>query len=129
MKKSLTTECIPSLTRAAINGYAHIGKQGAHVAAWDANYPDRPRNGLYVRHLCGTKNCINPKHLALGTQAENMADEKATGALLGKKRKPCKECGGLLGTTDGCKWCKWTLQRRIHQARYRERLRARNGEA
>lgn len=30
--------------------------------------------GLYVRHLCHEKSCVNPDHLELGTQLENMQD-------------------------------------------------------
>lgn len=31
-------------------------------------------NGLVVRHKCDNRNCINPEHLELGTQQENVQD-------------------------------------------------------
>jgi hypothetical protein len=45
----------------------------AHRAAWIAKYDVIPR-GLVVCHRCDTPLCINPDHLFLGTQKDNMAD-------------------------------------------------------
>lgn len=35
--------------------------------------------GLVVRHLCHVQACVRPEHLALGTQADNIADKVAAG--------------------------------------------------
>jgi DNA-binding transcriptional regulator YiaG len=35
--------------------------------------------GLVVRHDCDNPACINPEHLSLGTQADNIADAIARG--------------------------------------------------
>ena len=53
-------------------------KQLAHRRAYElANGPIPP--GMVVRHRCDTPACVNPKHLDIGTQADNMADSVAKG--------------------------------------------------
>ncbi len=45
-----------------------------------------PQN-LQVRHCCGNKKCVNPKHLIQGTAKENAQDEKTQGKV---KRAPTR---------------------------------------
>jgi HNH endonuclease len=64
-------------TKARISGYGAIrvsGRlMGTHRAAWIARHGPIPP-GLFVCHRCDTPLCINPGHLFLGTQKDNMAD-------------------------------------------------------
>jgi len=64
------------------NGYGAVAwegrSQGAHRLAWiDANGPIP--DGLDVLHKCDVPKCVNPDHLFLGTQADNVADMDAKG--------------------------------------------------
>lgn len=67
------------------NGYGHIalgGKHGGHVLAhrvsYEANVGPIP-DGMMVLHSCDNPACVNPAHLRVGTQFDNMADMAARG--------------------------------------------------
>ena len=64
-----------------INGkrYAPVGRQLlAHRAAWILYRGDIPdsdlAHGMVVMHKCDNPSCVNPDHLMLGTQADNVKD-------------------------------------------------------
>jgi len=57
-------------------------------------YHGKVEDGRVVRHKCDNPKCINPKHLVVGTQAENMMDMRERGrhrgcALPGTKNSNC----------------------------------------
>lgn len=61
-----------------VRGYGLFTSHGvdilAHRAAFIfANNKDIPP-GLVVRHSCNNPACVNPAHLSIGTQADNMRD-------------------------------------------------------
>jgi hypothetical protein len=63
------------------DGYGSFDQAGAHRMAWELARGPIPR-GLSVLHNCPTGDnpaCVNPDHLWLGTQPDNIADMTAKG--------------------------------------------------
>lgn len=57
-------------------GTIHVnGKMiGAHRVSWALAGREEIPEGMVLRHTCNVKVCVNPEHLVLGTQADNMKD-------------------------------------------------------
>lgn len=66
----------------ASGGYGAISQGGknvrAHRVSYEAYNGPIPK-GMVVRHTCDNPACINPDHLILGTQRQNVADREARG--------------------------------------------------
>lgn len=72
--------------RVAVGGGKHVQ---AHRAMWESTFGAIP-DGMLVLHKCDTRSCINPGHLFLGSQADNVRDmiekgRKATSVIFPRR--------------------------------------------
>lgn len=68
-------------------GYGQVtllGEKGAHRVAYRVFIGEIPI-GMYVCHTCDNTSCVNPEHLFLGTQKDNMLDASNKGHMKGSK--------------------------------------------
>lgn len=62
----------------------------AHRRAWELTYGPIPL-GMQVLHRCDTPPCINPEHLFLGTQSDNMRDKVRKGRDHNVRKTSCPQ--------------------------------------
>ena len=78
-------------------GYGRIydGSNGkryvAHRLMWELTYGKIP-DGMYICHTCDNKLCVNPDHLFLGTQKDNMEDCVNKGRFADKSNENNGRC-------------------------------------
>ncbi len=68
---------------------------GAHRLSYALHYGEDP-DGYVVMHKCDNTSCVNPEHLQLGTQLENIEDRESKGR--GAKHRLSPE--NILGIRD-----------------------------
>lgn len=126
----------PQRTRGRYGSFNYFGKPTpAHRVSWLLYRGEIPL-GLYVLHRCDNGFCVNPDHLFLGTQQDNMDDMTKKGrwnsyagiekaAQVRKARTHCKRGHELTGDNlivqpDGhrnCRACQQFHSRRSYEQR------------
>ncbi|MGF9774784.1 HNH endonuclease signature motif containing protein [Priestia aryabhattai] len=74
---------IISHTGRTISGHCQISRKGklfyAHRYVWGLFNGMQIPEGLQINHACDVPTCVNPLHLQLGTQADNMREKAERG--------------------------------------------------
>lgn len=75
-------------------GYGWFKQLNSHRCAWMIYREEIPK-GMFVLHKCDNTSCVNPDHLFLGTQNDNMKDMDEKGRRItpdrrGKMNGRCK---------------------------------------
>lgn len=85
-------------------GYGRVrvkGKlKGAHRVAYEEYTGREIQNGLHVLHKCDTPSCVNPLHLFLGTNNDNVADKMRKGRHISPGVKGDKHWNSRLSASD-----------------------------
>jgi hypothetical protein len=74
-------------------GYGQIQFGGtllkAHRVSWELHHGAGSAKGLFVCHHCDVPSCVNPDHLFLGTNTDNVHDMVAKHRHCGQKKTHC----------------------------------------
>lgn len=89
VNKDTSTGCWEWTGRLNQDGYGgfKMNHNEMHVHRWSMVFKGHEIKGLVVCHKCDNPKCVNPDHLFLGTQADNVKDMIAKGRYVKPQSK------------------------------------------
>ena len=102
-------------------GYGQVREGGKFYRAHRVSYAyhfGEIAQGLLVCHKCDNPPCINPEHLFLGTNADNMSDCARKGRAAGLKNKGSKNGRAVLSDKDVVEILSSTESQRVLASKY-----------
>ena len=82
VKKGKPDDCWEWTAGKNSDGYGYIGVEGkmvrAHRLSWEIHNGPIPE-GMQILHYCDNPGCVNPFHLFLGSNADNVRDKTEKG--------------------------------------------------
>lgn len=124
------SDCIPWHLSLNAQGYGQKMVKGklwrAHRWVWTQAYGPIPE-GMQVNHHCDDRACVNPAHLYLGTQKDNVRDmvDRGTKATPWVRKERCP-AGHLYAETEvfrpnGQRYCSLCHRRHTRESERRRR--------
>lgn len=106
------------------SGYGKVKIKGVHKRSHRVSYEMRfgqIPDGLFVCHKCDVRNCVNPEHLFLGTNMDNVRDAMSKGRFPRGGNASLPGAGGHPSLSQYINGCRCSECLYIGRKYYRER--------
>jgi hypothetical protein len=104
-KGTVDTDCWEWQAARHSSGYGQLRRSGRaiYMHRWSYEHHNGPiPDGMLIRHSCDNPPCVNPAHLLLGTERENMADAVERGRASVAERHSRKLTNADVVTIRAC---------------------------